>query len=99
MTVESIIALSISTIGLFISVWAIIEARRSTKAALKQNCEIALNDIDAKIKEIDIELARANDKTSRSIYTALDPNHSEKKALAKKKQLLEDQKRNLQQQL
>lgn len=99
MTTESIIALSISTIGLFISVWAIIEARRSTKAALKQNIENALNEKDAQIKEIDVEIARANNQTSRSIYTAFDSQHSEKEALAKKKQLLEEQKRKLQQQL
>lgn len=98
MTIESIISLSISTIGLFISIWAIIEARKSTNATLKQNREYALNEIDARLKEIDVEIARANDNTSRSIYAVFDPKHSEKKALAKKKKLLENQKRKLQQQ-
>ena len=99
MTIEFIITLSISSIGLFISIWAIIEARKATKATLKQNREYALNDIDAKIKDIDVEIARANDNSSKSIYGVFDPRHSEKNALAKKRQTLEEQKRKLLQQL
>lgn len=99
MTIEFIITLSISSIGLFISIWAIIEARKANKATLKQNLEYALNDIEAQLNDIDVEIARANDITSRNIYTVFDPQHSEKNALAKKKKTLEEQKRKLLQQL
>lgn len=99
MSIESIITLSISTIGLCISVWAIIEARKSTKAALKQNRQIALNEIEAQIKDIDIEIARANDSTSRSIYSVFDPQHSQKEALKMKKYTLENQRKKLMAQL
>lgn len=102
MSWESIIALSISAIGLAISIWAIIEARKSNKAVLMQNREIALNDIETQIKDIDVQISKAhtpvNGHSHYGNVTSI-PNFREIKALKEKKQTLEEQKRKLQQQL
>lgn len=58
MDVESIISISIAAIGVGISIWAFIEAKRANKAVLQQNREKELADIDREIVEINAQIAR-----------------------------------------
>jgi hypothetical protein len=58
MDVESIISISIAAIGVGISIWAFIEAKKANKAVLQQNREKELADIDKEIVEINAQIAR-----------------------------------------
>lgn len=58
MDVESIISVSIAAIGVGISIWAFIEAKRANKAVLQQNREKELADIDKEIVEINAQIAK-----------------------------------------
>ena len=58
MDVESIISISIAAIGVGISIWAFIEAKKANKIVLQQNREKELADIDKEIVEINAQVAR-----------------------------------------
>ena len=58
MTLDSIISITIAAIGVGISIWAFIEAKRASKAVLQQNREKELADIDKEIVEINAQIAR-----------------------------------------
>lgn len=58
MTLDSIISITIAAIGVGISIWAFIEAKRANKAVLQQNREKELADIDKEIVEINAQVAR-----------------------------------------
>jgi hypothetical protein len=55
---DSIISISIAAIGVGISIWAFIEAKKANKAVLQQNREKELADIDKEIVEINAQIAR-----------------------------------------
>ena len=58
MTLDSIISITIAAIGVGISIWAFIEAKRANKAVLQQNREKELADIDKEIVEINAKIER-----------------------------------------
>ena len=58
MDVESIISISIAAIGVGISIWAFIEAKKANKIVLQQNREKELADIDKEIVEINAKIER-----------------------------------------
>ncbi|MBQ8387220.1 MAG: hypothetical protein IJX48_07235 [Paludibacteraceae bacterium] len=55
---DSIISISIAAIGVGISIWAFIEAKKANKAVLQQNREKELADIDKEIVEINAKIER-----------------------------------------
>lgn len=55
---DSIISIIIAAIGVGISIWAFIEAKKANKAVLQQNREKELADIDKEIVEINAQIAR-----------------------------------------
>lgn len=55
---DSIISIIIAAIGVGISIWAFIEAKRANKAVLQQNREKELADIDKEIVEINAQIAK-----------------------------------------
>lgn len=55
---DSIISITIATIGVSISILAFIEAKRANKAVLQQNREKELADIDKEIVEINAQIAK-----------------------------------------
>lgn len=58
MDLESIISITIAAIGVGISIWAFIEAKKANKAVLQQNREKELADIDKEIVEINAKIER-----------------------------------------
>ena len=55
---DSIISIIIAAIGVGISIWAFIEAKKANKAVLQQNREKELADIDKEIVEINAKIER-----------------------------------------
>ena len=106
MAIETIITLSISAVGLGVSIWAIIEAKKANKAVLKQNRDKELAEIEKDLSDIDIQIARAEEKekgkvikvygVSRVFYNV---KTGEMIALDDKKRALLKRKQELQQQL
>ena len=73
----SIIAMVFSGIGLIISVMALIQSKKSNKAAMRQNLEQELASINAEIKNIEAQQAEAEARgkaETRNITSACVPN-------------------------
>ena len=73
---DSIISITIAAIGVGISIWAFIEAKRANKAVLQQNREKELADIDKEIVEINAQIAklRADGEEKNSHIFGILPN-------------------------
>lgn len=102
----SIIALIFSAAGIGISIWAIIAAKKSNKAVMRQNLETELAGIEGKLGEINAQIAKAktegDEKNSRFYSFLPNPNQrqidayeAEKKPLLKRKAEIENKLKQL----
>ncbi len=103
MDVESIISISIAAIGVGISIWAFIEAKRANKAVLQQNREKELADIDKEIVEINAQIARleveGEEKNSHIYGIFPNPHQGTIDNLNKRKDFLLNRKQQIRKQL
>ena len=103
MDVESIISISIAAIGVGISIWAFIEAKKANKIVLQQNREKELADIDKEIVEINAQVARleveGEEKNSHIFGIRPNPYQETIDNLNKRKDFLLDRKQQIKKQL
>ena len=99
----SIIAVIFSGIGVGVSIWAIIVAKKSNKAVLKQNLEKELADINKDLADIEVQIQRAaaeGEEQRRTIYGIhSNPRIREIQALRNKRDTLLKRKQEIIQQL
>ena len=92
----SIIALIFSAAGICISIWAVIAAKKSNKAVLRQNWEKELAEIEGKLGAIDAQIEKARtegEEQNRGIFgiqpnpnqQLIDAYEAQKKSLLKRK--------------
>ena len=92
MNLLSIIALIFSAAGIGISIWAIIAAKKSNKAAMRQNLEQELAGIKRELPSGEAQIMRVKaegeEKNSHVFGVFPNPNEGEIKTLENKKSVL-----------
>ena len=85
----SIIALIFSAVGIGISVWAVVAAKKSNKAVMRQNMETELAGIEGKLGAINAQIEKARtegeEKNSRTYGFQPNPNQRQIDALEAEK--------------
>lgn len=97
----SIIAVVFSGIGVGVSIWAIIVAKKSNKAVLKQNLEKELAEIEQELADVEIQITEMQSKPRRvyGVVRPMDPEWKKMHALEGKKNALLKRKQEIIQQL
>lgn len=99
----SIVALIFSAVGILISIWAIIAAKKSNKEVLHQNLETELAGIEGKLGEIDAQIVKARtegeEKNSFAYGILPNPNQEQIDALETQKRPLLKRKAEIEQKL